>query len=100
MSHTGAGVVNLTGSAESDDADGVWNKDGTRIAFTSNRALDEEGRRHYDIWVMDMNSPERPMRITSNASHDDLPLWDPSGRAIYFRSNRGGQWNIWRIDLP
>lgn len=100
MSDTGADITNLTGSPQSDDTDAVWNKDGTRIAFASNRAMDEQGRRHYDIWIMDLSSPERAIRVTSNASHDDSPLWDPSGRAIYFRSNRGGQWNIWKVDVP
>ena len=44
-----------------------------------------------------VNRPDRPIQVTTNGSWDDHPAWDPNGSAIYFRSNRGGEWNIWRI---
>jgi Tol biopolymer transport system component len=39
------------------------------------------------------------VRVTRNGSWDDSPAWDAGGRAIYFRSNRGGDWNVWRLEL-
>ena len=45
----------------------------------------------------DLSKPERPIQITTNGSFDDHPSWDPTGNAIYFRSNRGGEWAIWKI---
>jgi Tol biopolymer transport system component len=41
--------------------------------------------------------PDRPIQVTTNGSWDDHPAWDPAGAAIYFRSNRGGDWNIWKV---
>ena len=53
-----------------------------------------------DIWALDLTQSNAvPQQITSNASQDDRPVWDPSGDAIYFRSNRGGEWGVWKISL-
>jgi hypothetical protein len=88
---------NLTNTPDVDEFDPAWSKDGNRIAYVSNSAVDAERRQNYDIWVLDLTRPERPAQITTNGSWDDHPAWDPSGNAIYFRSNRGGDWGIWKI---
>jgi hypothetical protein len=31
---------------------------------------------------------------------DVLPRFDPSGKFIYFVSNRGRQWAVWRLPVP
>jgi Tol biopolymer transport system component len=97
-----AGVPeNITNTPEIDERDPVWNRDGTRIAFASDRALDSEERKrkNYDIWTIDARNPGDPTQITVNGSFDDRPAWDPSGNFIYFRSNRGGKWGIWRTQV-
>lgn len=96
MTDRGGSAENLTNSPDVDEFDAVWNKDGSRIAFVSDRGVDQDKRNNLDIWVMDLNRPDAPTQITTNASHDDCPVWDPSGTTIYFRSNRGGEWNIWK----
>jgi hypothetical protein len=88
---------NLTNSPDSDQYDPVWSKDGSRIAFVSDHGVDEDGRHNADIWVLDLQHTDQPRQITHNGSQDDCPAWDPSGNYIYFRSNRGGTWQIWRI---
>ncbi len=94
----GGGAMNLTNSPNDDDYDAVWDRVGARIAYASDRGVDEDKNHNSDIWVMDLTQPNSiPQRITSNPSQDDHPVWDPSGRAIYFRSNRGGEWGIWKI---
>jgi Tol biopolymer transport system component len=90
---------NLTNSPETDDFDPVWSKDGNRIAFVSDRARDTDDRPNYDIWVLDLSRPGSPVQITDNPAHDDMPLWDPAGGGIYFRSNRKGEWQVWRIPV-
>jgi Tol biopolymer transport system component len=88
---------NLTNTPDIDEFDPAWNKDGTRLAFVSDAGVDEDRRQNLDIWVMDLSRPERPAQITTNGSHDDHPAWDPAGNSIYFRSNRGGEWAIWKV---
>lgn len=100
MSDRGGPAENLTNTPDVDEFDAVWNKDGSRVAFVSDRAPDPDGRPQLDVWVLDPSRPDEPTRVTSNASHDDSPAWDPSGRAIFFRSNRGGDWNVWKIAAP
>ena len=97
MSDRGGNPANLTNTPDVDEFDPAFSKDGTRIAFVSDAGVDEERHHNFDIWVMDVARPDRPMQITTNGSWDDHPAWDPSGNTIYFRSNRGGEWNIWRI---
>lgn len=87
----------LTNDTDADEFDASWSRDGNRIAYASDRGADEDGRNNYDIWILDVDHPDHPVRITSNGSWDDCPSWDPSGRFIYFRSNRGGDWAIWKI---
>jgi hypothetical protein len=50
--------------------------------------------------VMDLADPANPKPATANASCDDRPVFDVIGRSIYFRSNRGGSWQIWRQASP
>jgi len=97
MSDKGGLPQNLSNTPDIDEFDASWNKDGTRISFASDRGADEKGRHNLDIWIMDVNSPQQPNQVTSNASQDDNPQWDASGSAIYFRSNRGGEWGIWKV---
>jgi TolB protein len=100
MSDSGGGRVNLTNSPDDDDYDAEWDRVGARIAYASDAGVDEDKNHNYDIWVLDLTQTgAQPQRITSNPSHDDHPVWDPSGKAIYFRSNRGGEWGIWKIDV-
>ncbi len=91
------GVPVTLSSPDADEFDAVWSQDGERIAYVSDRGTDEENRNNYDIWVLDVSQSDRPVRITRNGSWDDCPSWDPSGKFICFRSNRGGQWAIWKI---
>ena len=96
----GGQPVNLTNTPDVDECDPSWSRNGARIAFASNAGADETGRKNYDVFVMTMTGKERKQtRVTFNGSRDDGPAWDPAGKSIYFRSNRGGQWAIWKIPV-
>ena len=90
---------NLTNSPDTDEFDPAWNHEGTKLAYVSDGGTDEDRRHNYDIWIADLAKPGQPVQLTTNGSWDDSPVWDPSGNHIYFRSNRGGEWAIWKISV-
>ena len=57
---------------------------------------DNQGVRNNDIWIMDLEGGQKT-QLTTNGSWDDFPVWNFKDNFIYFRSNRGGNWNIWRF---
>lgn len=103
-------IENLTNSPDVDEYDPIYSRDGSKIAFSSNEGVIQEPTgntldngspetreiRNYDIWVMDTTTGAKT-QITTNGSQDDSPAWNFDGSLIYFRSNRGAQWGIWRI---
>jgi TolB protein len=99
MPDGGGPTLNLTHTPDVDECDAVWSPDGGAIAVASDAGTDDEAGRNYDIWVIDMKNPQRPRQVTVNGSWDDSPGWSPLGDAIYFRSNRGGAWGIWKVEL-
>ena len=68
-----------------------WSPDSRYLAFVAERG---DGR--YELYrVPAVGGAEE--RLTSTGGYDDGPEYTPDGRWIYFNSNRGGRWNIWRI---
>jgi hypothetical protein len=101
MSDAGKDPVNLTNTPDVDEFDAAWSGDGQRIAFVSDRNSSTEAPDNCDVYTMDAapGGGAKPVQITHNMGWDDSPSWDVGGKAIYLRSNRGGQWNAWRIEL-
>ena len=58
---------------------------------------DAEGE-HSFLWIASADG-RHCLRLTKNESFDSNPVFDRNGRTIYFRSNRGGVWNIWKLNL-
>ena len=64
--------------------------DGKRVAFDSR----PEGQP--EIFVVNVDGSGLT-RITNDPAEDVVPAWSADGRWIYFGSNRGGNWQVWRV---
>ncbi len=73
-----------------------WTPDGRYILYTSMEGTDPTGRPNQDIWMMRADGTDK-QQLTSNGSADRFPIMSPAGDEIYFLSNRGESWAIWRM---
>ena len=77
----------------------VVSYDGESVLFVSDQAKDTAERGHHDIYLMDRNGGNL-RRLTENGSDDTRPAWSPLEEGvIFFLSNRGGVYNIWRMEM-
>ena len=76
-----------------------WTRDGRYLVFSSMQGRDSTGRPNQDIWSMTADGTNR-RQLTTNGSLDTYPVASPDGQHIYFVSNRGGKWAIWRMQAP
>ena len=51
-----------------------------------------------DIWTVPADGGE-PVPVTDDAFVDWNPVWSFDGKYLYFSSDRGGSFNLWRIRL-
>jgi Tol biopolymer transport system component len=65
----------------------AWSPDGTRVAFTSDRAG------NLDIYVIDLDG-ENLQRLTRHQSTDEYAAWSPDGEHIAFGSLRNGNFDV------
>src|SRR6266850_1775364 len=83
LSCDGICVINADGSNltqvsnNSNDYAPAWSADGSKIAFTSNRAGKPE------IYVMNVDG-SNPTRLTMNSDFDEGPAWSPDGAKLAF----------------
>lgn len=75
-----------------------WSADGKYILYTAMEGSDPTGRPNEDIWIMQYDGNGK-RQLTTNGSIDRYPLMSPDGKWVYFLSNRGGRWAIWRIPI-
>ena len=69
------------------------------MLFVSDQGVDDQGRHNDDIYMINADGTNLK-RLTQNASDDILPAWSPAEEGvIFFLSNRGGAYNIWRLKL-
>ena len=69
-----------------------WSPDGKKIVFQNAQ------RTKYDVRVVNLES-KALTSITDDFPSDLRPVWSPSGSFIYFTSDRGGGYNVWRAPV-
>jgi Tol biopolymer transport system component len=92
-------VVDLATGAQRDldVGDGVqpnWSPDGRRIAYWGISGLGN----NREIFTVPA-AGGTPMQVTHDPAVDWDPVWAPSGRELYYISDRGGTMNIWRVGI-
>ena len=96
----GGVVQKMTDTPDISERDPAWSPDGTKLAMSVEVPPVQGGGStspQSDVYVVDSNGGNL-RAITMNEAIDDMPQWAPTGDALYFRSNRGGKWDLWRID--
>src|SRR5207302_1584076 len=86
----GAGLVQLTRGPENYHGSPRWSPDGRSIAFD---AQSKEGL--WNVKVVD-SSGGQPRQLTDGPFSSTVPSWSQDGKWIYFASDRGGRFEIWR----
>jgi TolB protein len=85
----------LTTSPEPGDAEPVWAKDGSFIAFNSGR----EGTGQLEIYRMAPDGTSQQLVAGANHSGGNFsPAVSPDGKRILFHSNRDGNMEVYVID--
>jgi Tol biopolymer transport system component len=98
MSAEGGGETLLTSDVNGDVIDPRFSPDGRWIVFACDEGKDSTGENNFDIWITSADGARRS-QLTTNGSRDDGPCFDRNQEFIYFRSNRGGRFNIWRLPM-
>lgn len=74
--------------------------DARYAAFTMRETDLEADKGRTDIWLLDLAAVHKgPMRLTTHQENDSSPRWGPDSKTIYFLSNRGGNSQVWMIEI-
>ena len=74
-----------------EDSRGTWSRDGTQIAFNSDRSGE------MNIWLFSM-ADGSVRQLTRGPGGDYQPAFSPDGRQIAFFSSRAGSVDIWTVE--
>lgn len=72
-----------------------WSPHGQRIAYWG--VQDSTGGQR-DVWTVGVEAGDI-VPVTLDSPVDWNPVWGPDGRHLYFNSDRGGSFNVWRIAI-
>jgi Tol biopolymer transport system component/DNA-binding winged helix-turn-helix (wHTH) protein len=68
-----------------------FSPDGRRVAFDSCC-----GEGHVHLWTIDADGGP-PQQVTSRAGDQNIPIWSPDARYLYFTEDSGNGRDVWRV---
>ena len=77
-------------------SDPEWSPDNTKTAFRRNLPGDNGQRFNAEIYVMNADGSHKT-NLTRNAAWNDAPTFSRDGEQIAFKSNRDGDYDVWRM---
>ena len=98
MNSDGTGQTQLSTDSDCDDLYPNWAPGDNVIVYCSDIGKDSNGKKNFDIWLMSVNGSNKT-QLTTNGSTDLMPVFSPDSNYIYFLSNRGFYWDIWRMKI-
>jgi Tol biopolymer transport system component/DNA-binding winged helix-turn-helix (wHTH) protein len=89
----GTGLVQITKKHGTSNGAAGWSPDGRWISFDSNS---NDGK--LDVWIVEAGGGQ-PRQLTHGPGGSGIPSWSRDGKRIYFKSDRTGRPEIWRIPI-
>jgi Tol biopolymer transport system component len=80
-----------------------FNPAGTLLAYQDKKGYENEWRKHHvssvtrDLWTWNPATGEH-RQITSFRGEDRNPVWSADGRTLYYLSEQGGSFNVWKMN--
>jgi TolB protein len=103
MDPDGTNVRRLTFSAREGavvvDDYAHWAHDGRRIVF-QRTTIPAGGSPDADIWLIDAESGEEAQLTNTPEDWDSTPAFSPHADSVLFESDRGGDYDVYRLDVP
>jgi dipeptidyl aminopeptidase/acylaminoacyl peptidase len=73
--------------------------DGMRVVYVLTTVDLPGNKSTSNLWLAATDGKTPPRQLTTTPKKDRHPRWSPDGQRILFESNRGGDFQLWVIDL-
>lgn len=75
--------------------------DGKTLAIVGTTIATENRKENLDIYTVGIDGTN-VTQLTFHPGHDVSPIWDPTGKELYFLAQRGntdGSWDVWKMTI-
>lgn len=83
---------------------GQFDRSGTRLVYEDWKGYEDPWRKHHvspvarDLWLYDARAGTH-RRLTAFGGEDRNPVWAPDQQSLYYLSEQGGSFNVWKLAL-